>query len=542
MLGLGEKEVSTSPDEWFNRIHPDDLERVKADLDLHLNRASDQFCSEFRMRHRDQQYRWILSRGVAVFDGAGKPLRAAGSQTDITDRKMAEEQMRHVALHDTLTGLANRALLMDRIDRCIRRSQRTGDGLFAVIFLDLDRFKVINDSLGHEAGDKLLIAIAERLGTATRQVDTVARAGADHLARLGGDEFVVLLESIRAAEDAIRVCQRILEALSEPFTINGQEIRSCASLGIAISNGKYQRPEEILRDADTALYTAKTEGRANYRIFHPDMHTSAVQRLWMESELRHAIDRKELSVVYQPVFALDSGEIIEVEALLRWRHPERGLILPADFISLAEETGLIFQLGQWVLQEACRQLKQWQTSVAELANLTVAVNVSCRQFNRRDTLEVVRRVLDQTGLDARCLKLEITETAVMNDAAPAIAELTALRDIGVQFHLDDFGTGYSSLGHLHRMPIEALKIDRSFVSAIGSDSMGTSIVQAIIALAHSLDMRVIAEGVENQTQLAELNRLGCNYAQGYHFAKPLSPEDLVAFARKELKPTVALAA
>jgi diguanylate cyclase (GGDEF)-like protein/PAS domain S-box-containing protein len=541
MLGLGESEVSASPDEWFNRIHPDDVERARADLDRHLTGKSDQFHSEFRMRHKDEQYRWILSRGVAVFDDSARPLRAAGSQTDITDRKLAEEQMRHNSLHDGLTGLANRSLLMDRIDQCIRRSQRAHD-LFAVIFLDLDRFKIINDSLGHDTGDKLLIAIAERLAIAVRGIDTVSRSESDQLARLGGDEFVVLLDTVRTPEDAIRVCQRIQDALREPYSINGQEVRSSASLGIAISDGNYQRPGDILRDADTALYMAKNNGRGSYQIFHPDMHASAVKRLWMESELRQAIDREELSLVYQPILILETGKLIEVEALLRWKHAEHGMIRPMDFIPLAEESGLIFPLGQWVLKEACRQMKQWHARVPELDGVAIGVNVSCRQFARHGTIEAVKDALKETGLEAKYLKLEITETAVMDNAVTALAELTALRDIGVQFHLDDFGTGYSSLGCLHQMPIEALKIDRSFVGALGSDPTGTSIVQAIIALAHSMDMRVIAEGVENEMHLAKLTSLGCDYAQGYHFAQPLSPDELVTFVREHSNASAAAAA
>jgi diguanylate cyclase (GGDEF)-like protein/PAS domain S-box-containing protein len=542
MLGLTETEVSTSPDEWFNRIHPDDLVRVQADLDLHLAGKSPQFHSEYRMRHKDQQYRWILSRGVAVFDGAGKPLRAAGSQTDITDRKMAEEQLRHDALHDMLTGLANRALLMDRIGYRIRLTHRSKDSLFAVIFLDLDRFKIINDSLGHDAGDKLLVALAERLAIAIRDTDTLSRAEPDHLARLGGDEFVVLLDSIQSPADAIRICQRIQDALAQPFSINGKEIRISASMGIAVSNGDYQRAEDILRDADTALYTAKNSGGGRFRIFHSDMHASAMQRLWMESELRRAIDQRELSLLYQPILALGTRKVIEVEALIRWQHPQRGIILPADFIPLAEESGLIFPLGLWVLNEACRQVSRWHADVPELNDLAVGVNVSCRQFARRGTMDAVMNALKETGLEAKYLKLEITETAVMDQVISAIAELNALREIGVQCHLDDFGTGYSSLGYLHQMPIEALKIDRSFVSGLGSDRTGTSIVQAIIALAHSLNMRVVAEGVDSETQLAKLVSLGCDSAQGYLFAKPLSPDDFLTFVREHVNTGTGIAA
>ena len=533
MLGLAEADVSTSPDEWFNRIHPDDVQRVRAELDQHLTGKTDYFHSEFRIRHKDQQYRWGLSRGMAVCDSNGKPLRAAGSHTDITDRKMAEEQMRHVALHDTLTGLANRALLMDRISYCIERSKRSDDFLFAVIFLDLDRFKVINDSLGHEVGDKLLSAIADRLRIATRGIDTVSRAEHDHVARLGGDEFVVLLDSIRTPQDALRVCQRILDSLNEPYLINGQEIRSSVSLGVAVNNGAYEKPEDILRDADTALYTAKTSGRGTFRIFHAEMHASAVQRLWMENELRKAIDRQELTLHYQPLFSLKTGTITELEALVRWDHPERGRIDTAEFISVAEETGLIFPLGHWVLQESCRQLKQWQTEIPQAGELCMAVNVSCRQFARLDTLENVQRALRETALDAKYLKLEITETSVMNNVLAAIAELKGLREIGVQFYLDDFGTGYSSLGYLHQMPIQALKIDRSFINAFKTDQMGVLIVQAIIALAHSLKMQVIAEGVETVEQLEKLNEFGCDVAQGYYFAKPLSPEEVAKFLHQQ---------
>jgi EAL domain-containing protein (putative c-di-GMP-specific phosphodiesterase class I) len=302
-------------------------------------------------------------------------------------------------------------------------------------------------------------------------------------------------------------------------------------MGIAISKGDYQRAEDILRDADTALYTAKNSGRGNFRIFHSDMHASAMQRLWMESELRRAIGQRELSLFYQPILALGTQKVIEVEALIRWQHPQRGIILPADFIPLAEESGLIFPLGLWVLNEACRQMTQWHADVPELNDVAVGVNVSSRQFARRGTLDAVLNALKETGLRPQYLKLEITETAVMDQVISAIAELNALRELGVQCHLDDFGTGYSSLGYLHQMPIEALKIDRSFVSGLGSDRTGTSIVQAIIALAHSLNMRVIAEGVENQTQLAKLISLGCDYAQGYLFAKPLSPDDFVTFVR-----------
>jgi diguanylate cyclase (GGDEF)-like protein/PAS domain S-box-containing protein len=530
MLGETDSKVTPNVEEWFNRIHPEDIARMKSDLEMHIQGRSEQFYSEYRMMHSDGQYRWMLSRGVAVRDSNGKAMRVAGSQTDITDRKLAESQLRHDALHDTLTGLANRALMMDRINQCLQRVKRAPKRLFAVIFLDLDQFKVINDSLGHAAGDELLIELAKRLETTLRIGDTVSRGEADHLARLGGDEFVALLEDIRIPADAIRVADRLQKATANPFNIGGHEVIVSASFGIALSNGSYTKPEDILRDADTALYDAKNSGRGRYRLFDPQMHDSAMQRLLMESELRQGIERGELRVLYQPVQSLRTGQLVEVEALVRWEHPQRGTLLPADFIPLAEETGLILPLGQWVLHEACRQIKLWQLQLPQLRDLSIAVNVSGRQFARAKMSAEVARVLAATGLEVRHLKLEITETITMGSGDPVAAELNTLHDMGIQFHLDDFGTGYSSLGYLHRMPIDALKIDRSFIAALGGDRTGTSIVQAIVALARALKMRVIAEGVENKSQADFLRHLGCDHAQGYYFSKPLTAEQFVQFA------------
>jgi len=540
MLGESDSKITPTAVEWFNRIHPDDLDRMKADLEMHIQGRTEQFYSEYRMMHSDGQYRWMLSRGVAVRDGNGKALRAAGSQTDITDRKLAESQLRYDALHDSLTGLANRALLMDRINQCLHRVKRIPKELFAVIFLDLDRFKLINDSLGHAAGDTLLIELAKRFQTTLRTGDTMSRAPTDHLARLGGDEFVAVLDGIHTPADAIRVADRLQQVMAIPFNLDGHEVVVSASFGIALSNSAYNKPEEILRDADTALYDAKNSGRGLYRIFDPKMHSSAMLRLLMEGDLRRGIERGELQLLYQPVQSLRTGQLVGLEALVRWEHPDRGVILPADFIPLAEETGLILPLGHWVLQESCRQLKEWQTQLPQLCDLSIAVNVSGRQFARVEMPAEVAGVLAATGLLARHLKLEITETTLMESGDLAVAELNALRDMGVQFYLDDFGTGYSSLGYLHRMPIEALKIDSSFIAAMSGDRTGTSIVQAIVALARALDMRVIAEGVENQSQAHFLLNLGCDQAQGYYFSKPLTAEQLVQFAGSLLIPEKAV--
>jgi diguanylate cyclase (GGDEF)-like protein/PAS domain S-box-containing protein len=532
MLGESAGNITATGEEWFKRIHPDDHDRVKRDLEAHIQGRSDQFNSEYRMMHADGQYRWMLSRGVAVRDAGGKALRAAGSQTDITDRKLAEARLRHDALHDSLTGLANRALLMDRISHSLQHAKRDLHQSFAVIFLDLDRFKVINDSLGHAAGDQLLIELGKRLEAALRTSDTLSRTEPHHLARLGGDEFVALLDGICSPADALRVADRLEKATAQAFTVGGQEVFVSASIGVALSNGNYSSADDILRDADTALYDAKNNGRGSYRLFDPQMHASAMRRLSMENELRRAVERGELQLFYQPVQSIKTGQMVEVEALVRWEHPKRGMILPSEFIPLAEETGLIIPMGNWALQEACRQIKLWQTQMPHHRDLAVAVNVSGCQFARAEMSDQVIRALADSGLHARQLKLEITETSIMEIGDSALAKLNTLRDMGVQFHLDDFGTGYSSLSYLHRMPIEALKIDRSFIAALGADSTGASIVEGIIALAHSMNIRVIAEGVENETQLAKLTSLGCDYAQGYLFSKPLSPGDFVEFAGK----------
>jgi diguanylate cyclase (GGDEF)-like protein/PAS domain S-box-containing protein len=537
MIGESEDSLKRTPDEWFQRVHPDDLKRLRSELDAQMHGRAEPMNCEYRILHADGQYRWMLCRGTAVLDGCGKALRAAGSQTDITDRMMAEAQLRHDALHDPMTGLPNRALLLDRIGQSIHRVKRFSDQCFAIVFFDLDRFKIVNDSLGHAGGDQLLMSMSRRVETALRAGDTLCHSQGDKLARLGGDEFVALLDSIRSAADAVRVVERLQAAIAQPFNIDGHEVFASASFGIAISNEKYNSPEEILRDADTALYAAKNSGRGMYCIFDPQMHASALQRLVLESELRHAIENSQLRLMYQPVQSLATGQLVEIEALVRWEHPKRGTIAPADFIPLAEETGLIRPMGIWALREACRQVKQWHTDVPELAELTVAVNVSGHQFGRGVMPAEIMRLLVQSGLPAKYLKLEITETTIMDNAGPALSEMMAIQAMGVQFHLDDFGTGYSSLSHLHKMPIAALKIDRSFISGMAGNRTGTAIVQAIVLLARSLEMRVITEGVENQQQADFLKGLGCDAAQGFFFAKPLGVDEMEAFARSHLATT-----
>jgi len=428
----------------------------------------------------------------------------------------SREHFRHAAFHDALTGLPNRALLIDHLKLSIERAKLHHDHLFAVLFLDLDRFKNINDSLGHVAGDQLLITIARRLEECLRPTDTVAR--------LGGDEFAILLDGLNEYDHAIQVAERAQRELMRPFNLNGHEVYTTASIGITLSTTDYDHPESVLRDADTAMYRAKENGKARYELFDKVMHARAVERLQLENDLRRAIERQEFHVYYQPIVSLDADRLAGFEALVRWEHPERGFISPAEFISTAEETGLIVELGQWVLHEACRQMHEWQWQNPAHRHLMMSVNLSAKQFTQPDLLGQIKRTLSETGLDPRCLKLEITESVVMENAETASTMLTQLRALGVHLSIDDFGTGYSSLSYLHRFPVNTLKIDRSFISRMGAGDENTEIVRTIITLASNLGMKVIAEGVETLAQLTLLKEMKCEYGQGYLFSRPINAE------------------
>ncbi len=520
MLGFAEGEIGDSPEEWFGRVHADDRASVLEHQKEHFQGRSEQLCGECRMLHKDGQYRWILYRGVAVGDDRGVKNRAVGSITDITDRKLAEEQLRFEAMHDALTGLANRVKLADRLSCCIARRKRELDFHFAVMFIDLDRFKDINDSLGHQIGDKLLVEIARRLHGGVRAGDTGARHQPAHVARLGGDEFVLVLENIRHESDILHIAERLHKEISGTFHIDGHEICALLSLGVAFGNETYHTAAEILRDADTALYQAKSDGKSCTRIFDPKMHERAVTRWQTETELRKAVTENQLVLHYQPIIDTN-GQAIAMEALVRWQHPTRGLLPPSEFIPIAEDTDLIIHLGRWVLTEACRQMKQWQAEIPVKASLAISVNVSSNQFSQPNFAAEVTKVLHDAGLSPHRLRLEITESMAMTEPATAISTLTRLRSTGVSIDLDDFGTGCSSLSYLHRMPLNSLKIDKSFVWAMKSDKVGYCIVQTIIKLAHLLDVRVVADGVETQDQINVLKNLGCDYLQGYLISKPL---------------------
>jgi diguanylate cyclase (GGDEF)-like protein len=426
-----------------------------------------------------------------------------------------KEHFRHAAFHDSLTGLPNRAMFIQLLQAEIESSSRRHGHMFAVLFLDLDRFKNINDSLGHTHGDLLLVAFAERLERTLRPIDT--------LARFGGDEFAILLSGMSDATDAVRVAKRIQDELSQPFVLDKNSAFATASIGIALSSSGYDRPDDILRDADIAMYRAKENGKARYELFDHGMHARAVLRLQLESDLRQAIENKEFCVYYQPIVSLQTGRLAGLEALVRWNHPRRGLVSPADFIPVAEETGLIVPIGQWVLNEACAQVRQWQLDSPSHRSLSLSVNLSARQVAQPDLLDRIKEALTNSKLNPHCLKLEITESVVMDNAEAAALMFKQLRSLGVQLSIDDFGTGYSSLSYLHRFPLNYLKIDRSFVMRLTTDN-DNAIVRTISTLARNLGMEVIAEGIETEEQYQQLKMLGCEYGQGFLFSRPVNNE------------------
>jgi diguanylate cyclase (GGDEF)-like protein/PAS domain S-box-containing protein len=524
MLGYSEEELLSGS--FRNITHSDDLGEALVRLHQLLEGEVATFQMEKRYLHKNGQPVWVLLSASLIRDEADHPRHLIFQIQNVSDRKQAEDQIRHAAFHDGLTGLPNRTLLADRLSLAIERAKRAPDYKYSVLFIDLDRFKIVNDSLGHDMGDKLLVDLSQRLVVCLRQVDTVAR--------LGGDEFAVLLDGVTSPADATEVAARIQDSLMQPFDLDGQPFVTTASIGIAHSSGLYERPEDILRDADTAMYRAKANGKARSEVFDLAMHIRAVESLRLENELRQAIERGEIVPHFQPLVSLADGRIIGFEALARWEHPERGFMSPVDFIPLAEETGLISQLDMCILRQACRQVSKWQKAFPQEEPLTLSVNLSGRQFRKINLIEEVQEIISKTGIAPDTLRLEITESVLMDNAAQTAEMLRQLKSTGVKLSIDDFGTGYSSLSYLHRFPFDILKIDRSFVGRMSTDRESRGIVKTITTLAFELNKQVIAEGVESNEHRLTLTELGCGYGQGYYFAKPLAADQAEQLLQTDL--------
>lgn len=519
ILGLQGQMLEASIDEWFGRVHPEDIDRVRAEIREATEGRSAHFESQHRVRHTSGVYRWVLSRAAVVAEGQGQAGRMAGSLTDITDGKVV----------DALTGLPNRALFMDRLRWFVDRSRRYPQQMFAVLVVDLDRVKTINDSLGHGAGDQLLAAVARRLEKSVRSMDLVARLPSpDHapgaqlghtVARMGGDEFTLLLGEVSTPDDAEVVAERVRRTVEAPFTIDGREVFISASIGIVVSSAGGQDAEDLVRDADVAMYRAKTLGGNRVQMFDGALRGLALRKLQLETDLRKAIEGNQLEIELQPIVTVSDHEVCGFEALVRWRREDGRLVGADEFVKVAEDCGLVFNLDLWVLARVCRLLSTWPDG-----SYRVAVNLSGRSLKQPDLVERIERVLAESGVRAERLEVEITESAAIDSLQMATATLHRLRALGLRLSLDDFGTGYSSLSYLHRLPIDTVKIDRSFIDRIGTPSDDREIVRSIVELAHRLKLEVIAEGVETPGQLQALHALECERAQGYLFSRPVSCE------------------
>lgn len=527
MLGYTRGQVANDLESWLELVHPEDRKNLQTALEDHIQGLTPHFEMEHRMLHQDGGTIWVLTRGEAVRDPSRTAYRISGSQTDITERKKIEEQLLHNAFHDSLTDLPNRALMMERIERAIQRLKRRSDDGYAIQFLDLDRFKMVNDTLGHNAGDELLIEIARRFEKMIRATDTVAR--------LGGDEFVFLQEGITELKDCESFAERILKELRIPYEINGQPLTISGSIGIVFGEQDYEHADEILRDADIAMYRAKTHGRNRYVVFKQDFRRRVIHLAEIEKRLRSAIENDEFRLHYQPVVSLGDKRVVGFEALIRWQPDGDDLIPPSEFIPIAEECGLIIPIGEWVIQTACRQLKQWQSLFEGNQPLWVSVNLSCKQLTQPGLGDRVLEILEETQLSPSSLRLEITEGRFMENPTLAIQILQELIDQGVQIFIDDFGTGYSSLSAIHDYPVNLLKIDRAFITLMETNDKNREIVGTIIRLANDLKLETIAEGVETAGQLNLLNKLHCTFAQGYYFSQAFPPDAIETILGKNME-------
>ncbi|MEZ5344714.1 MAG: EAL domain-containing protein [Pyrinomonadaceae bacterium] len=516
---LGEIETNILGKSFAGFVTDEDVNLYHQNLAIVLSGESKYRQTEVRILGKDNRELCMIWNVSLVNDQLNKSAHFIFQLQDITDRKEAEEQLAHGALHDSLTNLPNRALFLDRLELAFKRARRHFDEHFAVLYLDFDRFKLVNDSYGHFVGDKLLIEIGNRLNSCLRSCDTVAR--------LGGDEFTMLVEDVSNFEQVLRIVERIQEETAHPFVVDGKELSLSLSIGIAEWSKNYSKPEYILRDADTALYQAKRLGRNRYEIFDAEMHEKAQSLLRIETDLRSAVKNNEFFLNYQPILDLKTKSLSGFEGLVRWNHPDKGLVSPMDFIPIAEETGLIIEIGEWVLREACGQLMKWQLENDLKENVWMSVNVSPRQFAQSDFIEMIDGIIESTGISPDSLKLELTETAMIENIEYAQNVMKQLSDRGIMLSIDDFGTGYSSLSYIHQLPLSSLKIDRTFVNQMGSGKENLEIIKTIITLAKSLSLKIIAEGIETEGQKDELVKLACEFGQGYYFAKPLSKDEVV---------------
>lgn len=517
MLGYGEDEVFDSPDDWMDKIHPNYRRQVRAELDAHLAGHTPRFESEYQMIHVNGEYLWMLARGIALRDDQGQAIRISGSQTDITLRKQNEHKLEHAAFHDSLTGLPNRLLFLNRLEHLIAKVGRTGSLAGAVLFLDLDRFKIINDSLGHMMGDSILIGVAQRLKSILRPGDT--------LARLSGDEFVFLLEDIHTIEEAEKIADRIAKKLALPFVFEEESILVSASIGIVGISDRTLTGDLIMRNADLAMYEAKSLGRRRYSIFNQETQFYKVNQLQMEKDLHSALEKKELFLVYQPIINISNDTIAGFEALIRWQHPTLGTVPPSRFISLAEESGLILPIGEYILETACEQLSKWRSEIKKAKDIEISVNLSINQLSDLINIERLLKIIARYKFPPHSLKIELTESVLAQNIDLCSQNLEKFKSHNIELCIDDFGTGFSSLSQLNAFPFDIVKIDRCFVSRMGSDDKTYRMVAGIINLSHDLTYKVVAEGVETIIELDLLRQLNCDYVQGYYFSMPVSAQE-----------------
>lgn len=522
ILGYGDGELENHTGAWWDRIHPDDVEPVKRALTQLGENGKDTVEIDYRIRHRDTSYRWVTTRGIAVRDTAGAAYRIVGSQTDITPRKEAEERLRHEGFHDKVTGLANRSLFIDRLTNVLDRVKRQPGYLFAVLYVDLDRFSAVNERVGHEPADRLLQTVAARLRSFARVGDTVAR--------LGDDEFGILLDGISNDRAAVVFAERMRELIASPCDVGPEEVTVTASMGITLNSPDSSSAEVLLNEAESAMQRAKHAGKNCQELFSRETYSRLVSKLRVETELRHAAERGELQLYYQPIFSIADARILSLEALIRWNHPQRGMVSPLEFIPVAEETGLILNVGDWVMNEVCEQTRKWHE--AGHAPVGIAINFSPRQFQQQNLLTMIGATLAKCRSSGFPLELEITEGAAMHDVDQSVKILRSLREMGLRISIDDFGVGYSSLSCLRLFPLNTLKIDRGFVQGVPKVKDNTAITNAIIGIAHSLGLTVVAEGVETEEQLKFLRDQGCEEAQGYLLGRPMPAKDIAPLLPK----------